>query len=312
MGKPAKKTRVATSPVKSTKRAAVVDATVLHGADNVVAALRQYFSPPAWAMFTNVSNATGYRADRWADALAVSLWPSRGLHLHGVEIKVSRSDLLRELKDPKKAESIADHCDFWWIAVSDASIAKVDELPAPWGLLVPKKNGGSFTMRIAKQAKQLKPKALTREFAFAILRRAAEQFDPEVIRKQAEVTLNQKLLGQIEASHQENHRRDIETLEKRLATAVEAEKLARKQLQAATQSSVDPASLQKALRCLSLLGGSNGFNGGASGEIRRILGLLKTSKAEVEHMHAYLTEAATLIDDICDGKPEESEPEGIT
>jgi len=43
------------------------------------------------------------------------LWPSRGLHLMGFEIKAGRGDWLRELKDPGKAEGIAAYCDQWWV-----------------------------------------------------------------------------------------------------------------------------------------------------------------------------------------------------
>ena len=45
------------------------------------------------------------------DAVIMSLWPSRGLELHGVEIKVSRADWKREAADPAKAEAIAAYCD---------------------------------------------------------------------------------------------------------------------------------------------------------------------------------------------------------
>lgn len=56
--------------------------------------------------------------------------------LHGHEIKVSRSDWLRELADPTKAEAFARYCDQWWLVVSDKSIVKPGELPDSWGLMV--------------------------------------------------------------------------------------------------------------------------------------------------------------------------------
>jgi len=91
---------------------------------------------PAWAFVPKVRNAAGFNATRTIDALAMSLWPSRGLEIHGHEVKVSRTDWLRELKDPAKAEVFARLVDRWWLVVSDASILQEGELPPTWGLMV--------------------------------------------------------------------------------------------------------------------------------------------------------------------------------
>src|SRR5690349_4873984 len=82
-------------------------------------ALRERYAPPAWAFFEEVGNATGIRSSRWADAVAMGLWHSRGIDIHGFEIKCNRNDFIRELRDPSKAEAVAEHCDFWWLAVGD-------------------------------------------------------------------------------------------------------------------------------------------------------------------------------------------------
>jgi len=88
------------------------------------------FSTPAWAFLPQVRNGTGYlrNTTRTADAIAMSLYPSRGLDLHGFEIKVSRTDWLGELKNPEKAEAIAQFCDYWWI-VAPKEIINLDEVP---------------------------------------------------------------------------------------------------------------------------------------------------------------------------------------
>lgn len=100
--------------------------------------LRKRHEGPAWAFLEEVRNGTGYTRSRvrTADALAMSLWPSRGLHLNGFEVKVSRADWKRELDEPSKAEEIASFCHFWWLVVSDPKIVQNGELPATWGLLV--------------------------------------------------------------------------------------------------------------------------------------------------------------------------------
>lgn len=144
--------------------------------------LRTRFCPPEYAFIPQVRNGTGYGRDvRTADALAMGLWPSRGLHLNGFEIKVGRGDWLSELKKPAKAEEIAQYCDFWWI-VAPKDIVKLEELPALWGLMVLHGN----TIRIIKQAPQLpSPIAIDRLFLAAILRKAQETICPDAKIKKA-------------------------------------------------------------------------------------------------------------------------------
>lgn len=106
---------------------------------DIFSLLRARYEPPAWAFLDEVRNGTGLgRVVRTADAMAMSLFPSRGLHLHGFEIKVSRADWLKELKAPEKAEEMARFCHYWHLVVNDVDIVKPGELPQPWGLLVRK------------------------------------------------------------------------------------------------------------------------------------------------------------------------------
>jgi len=150
----------------------------------IYVALRERYRGNAWAFLTEVPDGTGSAKCRSADAMAMSLWPSRGLELNGFEVKVSRSDWLRELKSPEKAESICCYCDRWWLVVGDERIVKDGELPATWGLLVPR--GKGVIQR--KEAPVLKPEPVDRVFLAALLRRAMEQLVPddqlEVIKRQ--------------------------------------------------------------------------------------------------------------------------------
>ncbi len=138
-------------------------------AADVVAACRLRWGKDS-AVFEQVGNTTGFRCNRHADLVAMGLWASRGIWLEGVEIKVSRSDWLAELKKPDKADPIAKFCDFWWLAVGDASIVKDGELPERWGLLV--LDDGK--LKCKKQAPKLDAEPLDRGFVAALLRRAAE------------------------------------------------------------------------------------------------------------------------------------------
>jgi hypothetical protein len=132
--------------------------------------LRLKYPAEAYALFTEVRNATGFKGDRAADAVAMSLYPSRGLEIFGFEFKASRSDWLRELKDPRKAEGVCRFCDRWWIVTTAPDIVKRDELPKTWGLMVCTKEGDG--LRIVVPAPALEPTPLDRAFTASLLRAA--------------------------------------------------------------------------------------------------------------------------------------------
>lgn len=136
--------------------------------------LRERYCAPEWAVFFEVANGTGATSRRYADAVAMNLFPSRGLGLHGFEIKISRNDFKNEMKNPHKAEEIAQFCDRWWIVAPKGMIAP-EELPEAWGLIV--SNGG---LRESKPAKQLDPKPLTKCFFAALARRANQSDEAEI------------------------------------------------------------------------------------------------------------------------------------
>lgn len=135
----------------------------------IYAALKHRFAAPEWALMFEVANGTGSHIRRFADAVAMNLFPSRGLELHGVEIKVSRSDWQRELKNPDKAETIFQFCDRWWVAAPEGIVGK-EELPPTWGLLEMK--GDKLKQVVVAPA--LTPKPLTRPFIAAMMRRSSE------------------------------------------------------------------------------------------------------------------------------------------
>lgn len=149
------------------------------------ALLKAKYAGAAYAMLWEVADATGFGKSRNADLVVMDLYPSRGLELHGFELKVSRGDWQRELKDPLKAAAVAQYVDRWWIVAGDKSIVKVDELPAGWGLMVPTKTRDA--LRVVKPAPRLKPEPLSREFVAAMFRRACEASPYEEVLTQARV-----------------------------------------------------------------------------------------------------------------------------
>ncbi len=136
--------------------------------------LRVKFAAPEYGFLDQVRNATGASYSlRTADAIAMSLWPSRGLELHGFEVKISRTDWLKEKKNPAKADEIQKYCDRWWLAVGHKDIVEEGELPPMWGLIVPHGRG----LRISKAAPVLNAADLDASFLAAVIRRAAEKVE---------------------------------------------------------------------------------------------------------------------------------------
>lgn len=98
-----------------------------------IALLRTKFDEQGYALFPQVPDGTGARRRRTADAIMMSLWPSRGLHLYGIEYKRTVTDWQRELKNPEKADSIGRYCDYWYI-LAPVGVINVLEVPQAWGL----------------------------------------------------------------------------------------------------------------------------------------------------------------------------------
>lgn len=141
-------------------------------AKGVMQMLRHRYESPEWVFVTEVGNA-GSASSRYADAVAINTWSSRGYEVHGFEIKQGRGDWLAELKSPSKSERVMKYCDRWWLVVSDPNIIRLDELPKGWGLLIPSQRNA--TMRVKTQAPILEPLPASRGFIASMLRRAMQQ-----------------------------------------------------------------------------------------------------------------------------------------
>jgi len=144
-------------------------------AADVKAAIKRKFCAPEWATFYEVAEGTGAAGGRYADAIAMNLWPSRGCELHGFEVKVSRSDWLNELKQPDKSAPIQRFTDRWWI-VTPPDIIRDGELPPTWGHYIVKGNG----LNVARMAPALPRENWHPHFLAAVLRRAHEHSERSI------------------------------------------------------------------------------------------------------------------------------------
>lgn len=143
-------------------------------AHDLCVALKLAHPAPEYVTLFEVPESTGTHYGSRADALVISLYPSRGFELCGFEFKVSRGDWLSELRNPGKAERIARYCDRWCVLAS-SGVVREAELPVGWGLweLLP-----SGTLRRSVQPATREPEPMPRAFV-ASLMRARGKLDPD-------------------------------------------------------------------------------------------------------------------------------------
>jgi hypothetical protein len=103
----------------------------MHEAQFILA--KSLFPESEYIHLSEVSDATGTRS-RAADGVMIPIWPSRGHHMIGIEIKTSRSDWQKELRNPSKADKFFARCAQWYlVTLNKDSIASPEDVPIPWG-----------------------------------------------------------------------------------------------------------------------------------------------------------------------------------
>lgn len=174
--------------------------------------LRRRHPSGEWAYMEEVAPRTG-GGTRYADAVAVNLWSSRGHAVHGFEVKVSRSDWLRELKQPEKAEEIYRYCDYWWL-VTEKGLVKDGELPPTWGHLE-RRGSGLYTV---KAAPKLEAKPLTRAFFASLVRRSFEGLERKASAIHADKVAELRAeYEKAKQDHRSSVKRELDTLHARIA-----------------------------------------------------------------------------------------------
>ena len=138
-------------------------------AGQIRSVIESSFQPPEYMTLFEVRSQTGFGLrERYADAIIFSMWPSNGLSITGIEIKVSRSDLKHELEQPEKSEMIKRYCDYWWLCLPDYFGYDDFDIPEDWGVMT-----FSRARRFVKRKPpRLKPIPLSKSFIFACMRAA--------------------------------------------------------------------------------------------------------------------------------------------
>lgn len=133
-----------------------------------------------WIFATELPTSTGMRDKQRLDAWAMHLWPSTGHRRVAYEIKVTRSDFLRELKAPQKRKLGLLHANQFYFA-APRGLIRAEEVPPECGLVEFGEDGRPFYKVAAPHADTAWP-----SFTFwasvcrAVQRQADARVEPQV------------------------------------------------------------------------------------------------------------------------------------
>lgn len=263
-------------------------------ASDIRAAMSKRWAAPEWAIMWEVGDATGVNGRRYADAVMMSLWPSRGLELHGVEIKISRPDWKREAADPTKAEAIGQYCDRWWIHTPEGVVDDLSDIPPLWGL----REWTGKQWRTIKEAglRENVPDA-PRSFLASMLRRA-DGLQKEFIRE-ATAEARQEAIRHSEEErkrHRDNVKREVERRTAELQRSVEQFSAMENAMGLRFSDwSIDGAQLGRAAKALCEAAGDD-WSGVKPERLRRLAD-------EVDQLKQSLAATSDLIEEATDDSP---------
>lgn len=159
-----------------------------------------------YAYAEEVGNATGSEQKRRLDAVVVNVYRSSGYSIEGIEIKVSRADLRRELEDASKHNIFYDSLDYYSLA-APADIIDTDIIPKKWGIYAVYENDGAMTMKTMRKPLALhdeKQPDINRPFFACLMRALCNQMPTataiEAAYKEGEAAAEKKLYAEISNS----------------------------------------------------------------------------------------------------------------
>jgi len=136
--------------------------------------VRKRHDGDGWIVFQELGDKPGVLADRSADAVALGVWRSKKYEAHLYEFKISREDVKRELRDPRKAEGVGKYCHYWWLVVDDEKRLTDLVVPEVWGILKLHITnvGGKEQRRLAvvRKAPRLTPEPFSPMFVVSAIR----------------------------------------------------------------------------------------------------------------------------------------------
>lgn len=127
-------------------------------AGDMVGLLRRHYlqdnRPPGGIFAPEVQSPCGKRR---ADLLWLPLTGSAARGLVGHEIKVSRADVIAELRDPTKPDPWLRYCSYWWLVVADPAMCDGLDVPEKWGVMSPPSGRLRRSMTVHRKPTRLEP-----------------------------------------------------------------------------------------------------------------------------------------------------------
>ena len=146
-------------------------------AEDIYLLLKERFSDSRqWLCASEVSNTTG-GGSRRLDYVAANCYPSEGFGIHAFEVKISKSDLRRELTTPDKHNLFFEDIDYYSIVAPDYVLDKeyCEIVPKNWGIYKAYSGHGLGPNTLKAYRKPLalhdeRDRKIRRGFAFSMIR----------------------------------------------------------------------------------------------------------------------------------------------
>lgn len=130
-------------------------------------ALKRRFIYPEWICLNEVSVGR-----RRSDSFAINIYPAKRLLRYAFEIKVTRQDFLKEIKDRQKAKTFESISHRFYL-VTPPDICKKNEIPKEWYWMVYYE--GTQRLVTRKKGKPNKNPAFPVPLVYRLLRRLADR-----------------------------------------------------------------------------------------------------------------------------------------
>ena len=140
-------------------------------AEHIRKSLRQrYNDHRRYAVIEEVGLSTG-GGTRRIDMVIFDCYQSNGFRIDGIEIKVSKSDLRRELEDPAKHALFFDAIDFYTLACPKEVLdGMMQVIPPKWGIIQVNEDGSTRYIRKPLAQDDRIEKAIPRGFVASSIR----------------------------------------------------------------------------------------------------------------------------------------------
>ena len=138
---------------------------------------RRYSDERQWLCATEVADSTGW-AHRRLDFVAANCYEGEGYGVHAFEVKISKSDLRRELMEPEKHNVFFDDVDTYSIVAPDYVLDAeyVPLIPKNWGIIRAIAGKGEDGQNMLKTVRKpiplhdVRSRSVRRAFAFGLIR----------------------------------------------------------------------------------------------------------------------------------------------